>query len=403
MSKLKWFNEARYGMFIHFGPYSGAGRGEWIMNRELIPREEYQTLYAERFLAERYDPAYWARKAKDWGMGYMILTSRHHDGFALWDSSVNSFNSVKMGPKRDLLALYVDAVRQAGLKVGVYYSPANWSHPDYPGAFFRDWPGEDDWRDEASRRRFIDYYRAELKELLTRYGKIDYLWFDGCIPWNLDGAETIEMLKGWQPGIVINDRLGKPYDIKVCEQTINPPAQDCDWEACLTLNDNWGFHAGDECWKTPGEVIRMLLACAEKGGNLVLNIGPEADGSIPECSIAILDEAGKWLALHREAVTESERHPFSWNCTARPITMRGNRVYLHCLHDFSGEFCWAELKNKALKAYLLHDGSEVTFRQEGERIFFDRPAHAKVPFSIVLESDGPPEALRAQTTFWIPE
>lgn len=403
MAKIKWFNDARYGMFIHWGAYSVAGRGEWIMNRELIPPEEYRERYAQRFSAERYDPADWAAKAKKWGMGYLVLTTRHHDGFALWDSAVNPFNAAEIGPKRDLLVPYVEALRKAGLKVGFYYSPANWSHPDYPGAYFRDWPGRGDWKDDAARRRFIDYYRAELKELMTGYGPIDYLWFDGCIPENIDGDETIGMLREWQPQMVINNRLGSPFDVRVCEQTVNPPAENVDWEACMTLNDNWGCHAGDTHWKDSTEVIRLLLACAEKGGNLLLNVGPKADGTIPPESVRILDAAGEWLKRHREAVTQSERHPFSWNCTARPITVRGDRIFLHFLNDPCGEFCWGELKSRVRKAYLLETGETVAFRQEEKRLFLPRPEHAATPYTVVLEISGKPEALQSQTTFWIPE
>lgn len=193
--RFKWFQEARYGLFIHWGAYSQAARGEWVMNRERIPLEEYRNCYVKSFKAEHYDPADWMKKALRWGMKYAVLTTRHHDGFALWDSKLNPFNAVNLGPGRDLVAPYVKAVREAGLKVGLYYSPASWTHPDYPGAYFRDWPGEKDWKSEAHRRRFIEYYRAELKELMTGYGKIDYLWFDGCIPENIDGGETIAMLR----------------------------------------------------------------------------------------------------------------------------------------------------------------------------------------------------------------
>ncbi|WP_337748388.1 alpha-L-fucosidase [Victivallis vadensis] len=403
MKKIGWFNRARYGMFIHWGAYSVAGRGEWIMNRELIPAEEYRRLYAERFTASHYDPADWAAKAKKWGMGYTVLTTRHHDGFALWDSEVNPYNAAKLGPKRDLVAPYVEAVRKAGLKVGLYYSPANWSCPDYPGGYFRDWPDEKDWAGEEARRRFIEYYRAELKELLTEYGKIDYLWFDGCIPGNIDGDETIAMIREWQPEIILNNRLGNPFDVKVCEQTVNPPAEDRDWEACMTLNDNWGWHAGDFHWKSAGQVIQLLLTCAEKGGNLLLNVGPKEDGTIPEESVRILDEAGEWLERHREAVTQSERHPFSWNCTARPVTVRGSRIFLHFLNDPCGEFCWAELKNEVRRARLFPEGGEVSFRQEGARLFLGRPEGAEVPYTVELEVEGKPEAVRSQTTFWIPE
>ena len=401
--RTDWFNEARYGLFIHWGAYAKAARGEWIMNRELIPVEEYRRLYAEKFAAEDFDPADWAAKAVHWGMGYAILTARHHDGFALWNSKVNPYNAAQMGPKRDLVSGYVGAFRNAGLKVGLYYSPANWSHPDYPGGYCRDWPVQGDWRDEEARQRFIAYYRAELKELMTEYGKIDYLWFDGCIPGNLEGAETLEMLRVLQPEMIINNRLGEPYDVKVSEQIINPAPQGQDWEACMTLNDNWGFHAGDHNWKKPTDVIHLLLTCAQSDGNLLLNIGPRAEGTIPQESVAILDAVGDWLKQNRSAIAKSERHPFSWNCTARPITAKGNKVFLHFLKDPCGEFCWGELKNNVVNAYWLDNGEPIAFEKSGNRLFLRNLVHALPARTAVLELDGRPATLKPQTTFWIPE
>lgn len=401
--RSEWFNEARYGMFIHWGAYSKAARGEWVMNRERIPVGEYKTLYAENFKAEHYDPADWAEKAVRWGMKYMVLTPRHHDGFALWDSKVNSYNAANLGPGRDLVAPYVKAVREAGLKVGLYYSPAAWAHPDYPGACFRDWPGEKDWKSEEHRKRFIEYYRAELRELMTGYGKIDYLWFDGCSPKNIGGDETIAMLREMQPGMLINNRLGKPFDVKVSEQTINPAAPGQDWEACMTLNDNWGYHSGDHSWKSPAAVVSMLMTCAKSAGNLLLNVGPKADGTIPEESVMILDAVGEWLKLNREAIVKSERSPFSWNNTARLITVKGNRIYITFKHEPDGQFCWSELKNKVRKAWWLDTGAPIEFRQEKERLFLLNLPNGLPLRTAVLEVEGKPETLTAQTTFWIPE
>lgn len=406
MNKNAWFNESRFGMFIHWGAYSVAGGGEWIMNRECIGKDEYSAKYVENWHAEKYNPEDWVALAKDCGMGYLVLTTRHHDGFALWDSKVNDWNAAKSGPKRDLLVPYVEAIRNAGLKLGFYYSPASWTHTDYPGPFFRDWPGENDWKDENARQRFIQYYRSELRELLTNYGKIDYLWFDGCIPENIDGDETIKMVRELQPEILINNRLGRPFDIKCSEQTINPAAAGQDWEACLTLNNNWGYHAGDSRWKSATEVVDMLLTCAQSAGNLLINIGPKGDGTIPEESVKILREAGDWVKRNWESISNSERSPFSWNCTARPITTRGNKVYLHFINDPCGEFCWAEIANKALSANLLCNGKPVDFRQEGARIFFENlptPLPDSPATTVVLEVEGIPEAFTKQTTFWIPE
>ncbi len=400
-----WFNECRYGMFIHWGPYSVAARGEWVMNRERIPKEEYTSRFVNRWHAEHYNPESWVELAQASAMGYMVLTTRHHDGFALWDSKINPWNAARLGPRRDLVAEYVEACRKAGMKIGFYYSPASWTHPDYPGPFFRDWPGPQDWPGEEARQRFIAYYREELQELLTRYGKIDYLWFDGCIPANIDGEETLKMVKALQPHILVNNRLGEPFDIQCCEQAIKPAAPGQDWEACMTLNGNWGYHAGDCHWKTPRSVIHMLLTCAAKAGNLLLNVGPRPDGTIPEASARILKEAGAWIARNRESITHSQRHPFSWNCTAGAITMRGNRIYLHFTNQPGGEFCWAELRNRVIRARFLCTGESIRFDQRGERLFLldlPNPLPDSPVTTVVLEVEGQPEAITSQTTFWIP-
>lgn len=406
-NKTDWFNKTRFGMFIHWGAYSVAGRGEWIMNRELIGKDEYTDLYVNNWHAENYNPEEWASLAKDAGMGYMVLTTRHHDGFALWNSTANEYNAVNYGPKKDLVAPYVEACRSAGLKVGLYYSPANWTHPDYPGAFFRDWPAESDWHNETSRKLFIEFYQKEIKELLTNYGQIDYLWFDGCIPDNINGDLTLQMIKKIQPGTLVNNRLGQPFDIKCCEQTIKPPSDPLqNWEACMTLNKSWGYHKGDSYWKKPVEVLDLLLKCAESGGNLLLNIGPKPDGSIPDESVEILQKTGKWLKRNFNTITESERHQLSWNCTARPITVKGNKIFLHFLVNPNGEFCWGELKNKVKKAYFNSNGENIEFRQDGERLFLlnlPDPLPCSPVSTIVLEVEGRPKPIRNQTTFWIPE
>lgn len=404
-AKLDWFETSRYGMFIHWGPYAVAARGEWVMNRERIPLDEYTERYVDHWMAEKYDPAAWCQLAKEAGMGYIVLTTRHHDGFALWDSKASSFNAAQRGPKRDLLIPYVVAARAAGLKVGFYYSPASWTHPDYPGAFFRDWPGNNDWASDAARARFLKFYRDQLKELLTGYGAIDYLWFDGCVP-NLDGDETLKMIYELQPGIVVNNRLGCPFDIACCEQAIKPGPVGQAWEACMTLNDNWGYHAGDRKWKTAQNVVEMLLTCAENAGNLLLNVGPRADGVIPDESVRILREAGAWLKKNRAAVTRSERHLLPVNGTAYPITARGNRVYLHFMREPFGRFCWAEIQNKVLSARLLADGRAISFYQEGGRLFLENlptPLPDALCTTVELELDGTPQALTQRTSFWVPD
>ncbi|HOF41943.1 MAG TPA: alpha-L-fucosidase [Candidatus Hydrogenedentes bacterium] len=400
MSNLDWFHEARYGMFIHWGAYAVAARGEWVLNRELVSQDEYVQKYVRNFKAERYDPGSWARLAKSAGMKYVVLTTRHHDGFCLWDSKVSDYNAARLGPGRDLLRPFVEAVRAEGLKVGFYYSVADWHHPDYPGAYARDWPT--DWPDEAARKRFVDYYIAQLEELLTQYGKVDILWYDGCIPQPTDGRRANELARKLQPHILISERNGEPFDFRVSEQSLT--AKEGAWEANLTLNDNWGYHAGDHHWKTAQDVIRMLTTTARSGGNLMLNVGPRADGTIPEDSARILTEAGQWLARNREFLPNSTRSPFSWN-NCSTLTTRGNVAYVHLFASPGKEYCLAEIANRVLSARFLDGGQPVPFEQKGDRLFLrGLPCPLKDPIAttLALELDGPPRPVRAQKTFWIP-
>ena len=221
--RREWFRQAHFGLFIHWGVYSVPARGEWVMNRELIPYEEYKTKYAEKFTAANFDPEQWAEIAKKAGMKYMVLTARHHDGFCLWDTKTKEFNAMNYGPKKDLIRMYTDAVRKAGLKVGLYYSVADWTHPDYP-AFERDWPTT--WKSEDARKRFVEYYKSQVRELLTKYGKIDILWWDGTAPEiGLEGETINKEAYKLQPGILINKRNSEPFDINTSEQRLLPENQ----------------------------------------------------------------------------------------------------------------------------------------------------------------------------------
>jgi alpha-L-fucosidase len=399
---LDWFNAARYGMFIHWGAYSVAARGEWTLNREMIPFDEYTALYVNNFRAERFDPRAWARLAKDAGMGYMVLTTRHHDGFALWDTQTSDYNAAKLGPKRDLVREYVEAVRAEGLRVGLYYSVADWHHPDYPTPYARDWPTA--WTDEESRGRFVQYYRAQLEELMTQYGPIDMLWYDGCIPSPTDGEAVNTFVKSLQPEILINNRNGEPWDFHCCEQAIRPAEPGIAWEACMTLNRNWGYHAGDHHYKSASDVINLLTEVAASGGNLLLNVGPDGAGVIPAESEAILREAGAWLRRNGEFLANSSRSPFSWNMFGR-LTTKGNRVYVHVFSSTGSELCLAEINNRVLAARFVATGEPVPFEQRGARLFLRNlpvPLLDPIAMTIVLDVEGEPQAVTPQTTFWIP-
>lgn len=395
-----WFHRAHFGMFIHWGVYSVPGRGEWVMNRELIPLAEYKEKYATKFLAENYDPAGWAETAKKTGMKYMVLTARHHDGFCLWDTKTTEFNSMNYGPKKDLVRMFVNAARKAGLKVGLYYSVADWTHPDYP-AYERDWPVK--WASESARRRFVEFYQRQVRELMTQYGKIDILWWDGTAPEEgLEGESINNEVYRMQPGILINRRNGDPCDINTSEQKVEAGASGKPWEACMTLNDNWGYHATDHNYKTSKEVLELLLRCINGGGNLLLNIGPKADGTFPEESVRILAEVGDWIEKNHDFLEgRADRNDFTdlWNRNIIP-TVKANRIYLHF---FDGptekDHCYAEIENKVLSVKFLETGQPIEFRKEGPRLFlmnlpvFD-PDRIK---TVVVEVEGTPKAHQIRT------
>jgi alpha-L-fucosidase len=388
-----WFQEARFGMFIHWGPYAVAGRGEWVLNRELIPYDEYIGKYVDAFHAEKFDPERWVHTAKLAGMKYIVLTTRHHDGFALWDTKTTDFQSVRMGPGRDIVREFTEAVRKHGLKVGLYYSMADWHHEDYPGAYERDWPKS--WKDEESCRRFTEYYRMQLLELMSEYGKVDLLWYDGCFPVSPYGGGINQEIKKLQPDILINNRHGEPWDFQCCEQVIRPAKAGIAWEACMTLNDNWGYHAGDSNYKTAKQVVLLLTETASHGGNLLLNVGPKPDGTLPEQSERVLSEVGNWLEHNGEAIYNSDRSPYSWNNFGK-ITVKHNKVYIHLFHSTGEQLCLSEIQNRVLGVRLLAEDKALDYKQEGSRLFiYGLPQTLPDPIAItlVVEIEGEARAI----------
>ena len=291
--RMKWWHEAKFGMFIHWGLYSTLGRHEWVMENEGIPVSEYEKL-APNFKPVPNAARAWAQLAKRAGMKYMVMTTKHHEGFCNFDTKLTDYCAPKQGPGRDLVREYVDAARAEGMRVGFYYSLMDWHHPD----------GARSKADEAARRRFVDYIHGQVKELTTNYGKLDILWYDVAWPLDAKGWESVEMntmVRKLQPDIIINNRSKIPEDFDTPEQRIDP-SQNRPWESCMTLNDSWGYQAADFNWKSPTTVIRNLITCARDGGNYLLNIGPKPDGSIPEESVRILSTVGDHRPPHREKI-----------------------------------------------------------------------------------------------------
>jgi alpha-L-fucosidase len=324
--RLRWWQDARFGMFIHWGLYSVIGRQEWTLEMEGVPLSEYETL-AKHFNPRPNVAREWAKLAKSAGQKYMVMTSKHHDGFCLFDSKLTNYCAPKQAAGRDLVREFVEAARAEGLKVGLYYSLMDWHHPD----------GARCATDPDARRRFVDYTHGLIRELLTNYGKIDIFWYDVRLPltplqWEADRMNR--MVFQLQPEILINNRNGLDGDFSTPEQKIESAEAGRAWESCMTLNDSWGYMAADDNWKSPRTVLTNLINCARDGGNYLLNIGPEADGSVPEPSIRILREVGRWLETNGRAVYGTEAGSFGWGNYAA-YTRRGKTLYVH-VHRWPG-------------------------------------------------------------------
>ena len=361
--RLKWWQEARFGMFIHWGLYSILGRHEWAMNRERIPAEEYEKL-ADQFDPKPGAPREWARLAKRAGMKYMVLTTKHHEGYCLWDTEQTDFNAVKRGPGRDLVAEYVDACRKEGLGLGFYYSLMDWHHPD----------GHRCANNEKARQRFVEFTRGCVRELMSNYGKVDILWYD--VPWPMakakqwESAKTNAMVRKLQPDILINNRSVLPEDFGTPEEHIQAAESDRAWEACMTFNGAWGYmpYAPACDWRSSRDVVNMLITCAAGGGNLLLNVGPAPDGSLPPMAIERLLPVGRWLKKYGEAFYgRPDRSELEWLNHGR-FTVKGKTAYYISGRWVGSEVVFGGFKTRLKRAYLPHNGQEVDFEQSGDRL-----------------------------------
>ena len=381
--RMKWWHEARFGMFIHWGLYSVLGRHEWAMENEGIPVAEYERI-ALRFKPKPNAARDWARLAKQTGQKYMVMTTKHHEGFCHFDTKLTDYCAPKQGPGRDLVREFVEAVRGEGLRVGFYYSLMDWHHPD----------GARCATDEQARRRFVDYIHGQIRELLTNYGKIDVLWYDVAWPLDAQGWESEkmnEMVFGLQPEIIVNNRNQLPGDFATPEQQIR--ADQRAWESCMTLNDSWGYNRGDDNWKPPKTVVRNLITCAHDTGNYLLNIGPRADGSIPEESVRIFSSVGKWMERNGAVIYQSEKcQPRTSNFAG--FTRKGNTLYMHVYFWPGDTVSLGGLRNKVKSVRLFVSGKEVKFDQDDFRVRMTglpEKAPDDPVTTIAIECDGEPQ------------
>jgi len=373
MMRQQWFDEARFGMFVHFGLYSAAARHEWVQNYERLTDEEYRQ-YFEHFDPDRFDARELARQAKRAGMGYVVLTTKHHEGFALWDTSLSDFDAVT-ACGRDLVREYVDALREEGLRVGFYHSVIDWHHPDFTVDWNHPRRGDADIA-ALNAGRDMDRYRAflhgQVRELLTAYGPIDYLFFDFTYPQSRDGlagkgpedwdAEgLLAMCRALQPDMLVNDRLGIPADFVTPEQyqPTSPLMRDGEplvWEACQTMNGSWGYHRDNADQKPVDLLVRMLADSVSMDGNMLLNIGPDGRGAIAPRDAAALDRIGEWMRLHRGAIVGAGHAAFT-PPREGVYTRRGDRLYLHLFTWPLGFVHLPGLAGTVTYARFLHDGS----------------------------------------------
>ena len=389
----EWFRHDRFGMFIHWGLYSLPARHEWVKNFERTPEEKYQK-YFEHFNPDLYDPKEWARQAKAAGMKYVVLTTKHHEGFCMFDSQYTDYKCTNTPAGRDLVREYVDAFRAEGLHIGFYYSLIDWHHPEFPIDMLhprRDDPDAEEQSKGRDMHKYAEYMRNQVTELLTNYGKIDILWFDFSYPdtrlegkdWmkgkgkdDWEAEELIATARRLQPGIIIDNRTEIEQDLWTPEQ-YQPKewvrhattGELVTWEACQTFSGSWGYHRDETTWKSPEMLVQMLINTVSIGGNLLMNVGPTSRGYLDYRAEAALAAYAGWMKYNSRSIygctmAEPDLLPLCPNGCKFTQSEDGKRLYIHL---FEYPFQYLELPGFAGKvdyAQFLHDGSEILFEEK---------------------------------------
>lgn len=385
----EWFSAARFGLFVHWGIYSTAGRHEWVKSREQLGDTDYQRHF-DHFDPDLFDPEAWADTAWNAGMRYLVVTTKHHDGFCLWDSRLTDYKATNTPYGRDLLAPMVQAFRDKGFRIGFYHSLLDWHHPDFPVDFLHPQRDEADVLNAAGGgrdiQRYADYLHGQVRELLTEFGRIDVMWFDFSYPNRGFGAkghaewrstELIRMVRELQPGILVNNRLDlgvgagpdtgditTPEQVQVTGQVLDDEGNPALWEACQTLNGSWGYDRDNLDWKSPELLVRMLIDTVAKDGNMLLNVGPNGRGEFEPRALDRLTAIADWMRLHEPAIRGAGATSYEPPTDCR-YTYRAGRLYLHLFAWPMRHIHLPGLVDKVAYARLLHDGSEVRLvRQE---------------------------------------
>lgn len=405
--RLQWFKEAKFGMFIHWGPYSllaGEWNGkkvpvgenaEWIMHTLKIPVNEYRKI-AQQFNPVKFNAEEWVTLAKSTGMKYLVITSKHHDGFAMYHSKVSDYNIVDYTPfKRDPMTELANACKKEGIKFCFYYSHReDWDNPDAYG---------NDWDYDPAKKDFEKYLeeksKPQVREILTGYGPLGLIWFDRGIYTQQQADEFISIVRELQPACLVNGRVGN-YETELIGdyQNMNDNGMPIGgieeyWETPQTLNETWGYSKFDTTWKNPKEVIRRLVEIVSSGGNYLLNVGPTGEGIIPESSVAILHTVGKWMSQNNESIYGTTPNPF-YNLSFGRCTVKGEKLYLHVFNwPSDGKLRISGLKNNVKTAYLMIDKNQkLQLNRKGDEVFISVPKKPvdSINTVVVMEIEGAP-------------
>ena len=383
-TRLAWWKHDRFGLFIHWGAYALAGRHEWVKNRERISDEDYQK-YFDHFNPDLYNPREWARMAKKAGMKYAVITSKHHEGFTLFDSKFTDYKATNTPYGKDALKEWVDAFRAEGLKVGFYYSLIDWHHPEY--TIDRVHPQRVNTEEEYAKLNkgrdmaiYREYLKNQIREIMTNYGKIDILWLDYSFPGKFGkdrddwgSVELFKMIRKLQPEILINDRADlkdyaggwdftTPEQFKVPEWPTDDNGNRIPWETCQTFSGSWGYYRDEMTWKDNRQLLGLLIESVSKGGNLLLNVGPTARGTFDHRAEDALTKMGEWMKYNSRSIYGCTQVPDEFqvpdNCllTYNPET---HRLYIHLLEYPLQNFMLKGMKHKIEYAQFLHDASEI--------------------------------------------
>jgi alpha-L-fucosidase len=383
--RMKWWTDARFGMFIHWGLYALPARHEWVKNRERMTNEQYQK-YFDLFNPDLYNPKEWARMAKEAGMKYVVLTAKHHEGFCLFDSKYTDYKATNTPFGRDIIKEYVEAFRAEGLKVGFYYSLIDWHHPDYTVDRQHPQRQETDAAYEKlnvgkDMKKYQEYMKNQVTELLTNYGEISIIWYDFSFPGqngkgraDWDSENLLKLTRKLQPGIIVDDRLDlkdveggwdftTPEQVKVAKwPEVN--GKRVAWETCQTFSGSWGYYRDEYTWKSPSQLLELLIESVSKGGNLLLNVGPTARGTFDFRAQSSLGSMGEWMRLNSRSVYGCTEAPAGMAAppntllTYNPVT---NRLYVHLLAYPMGRVTLSDLGDKVKYVQFLHDASEIRF------------------------------------------